>query len=303
MALRDPYQILGVSKTATQDEIKSAYRKLAKTLHPDFNPNNKDASEKFKDVSWAYAQVGTAEARTKWDNGGTQEQQEAAWRDHGPYYYETQTGPDARYTNNFGDSQNFEDLFSNIFGRRNSSRRNQQSRDNFEADENYQMEVDLSDALRGAERVLTLPSGVQLQVKIPPGIREGQKLRLAKKSSRGGDVFIEIKYRIPPRFRRMDFYDLEMDVPISLSEAVLGGEIRVPVPEGHIVLTVKKGANTGTRLRIRGKGLPKKDSTKDNRGDAYAVLKVQMPEHVDPELESAIRNWSKTHSYDPRAGG
>jgi DnaJ-class molecular chaperone len=301
----DPYSTLGVSAKATQDEIKSAYRKLAKKLHPDLNPGNKKAETQFKDVNKAYDLIGTPENRGKYDRGETTEQQEEAFRNHqsrrgrsrgGPFYQETQGDPGARYSTSFEgfDPSMFESLFGEeIFkGRRRSSRGD---------DQYYSMEIDFNTSILGGEKEITLPSGNRLRVKIPGGIREGQKLRLAGKGDPGdggapGDIYVEIKISPSKLFRRVGT-DIEIDLPLSLSESILGAEVRVPTVDGYVLVKIPKGLSSGARVRIKGKGVP----SSGGRGDQYVVVKIVMPEKIDPKLEEAIATWGKDHKYDPRA--
>lgn len=276
----DPYSVLGVSKTASADEIKNAYRGLAKKLHPDLNPGNKEAEKRFKEVSSAYEILGDQEKRAKFDRGET-ENPEGAQR--GPFYYETQQGG-GRYSHSFD-----EDLFRN-FG------------DIFRGeDREYEMSIDLADAVLGGEREITLPDGRKLRLKIPPGIESGRKLRFRGQGgppvgdAPPGDAYVKIHVRTHPGFDR-NGSDLESELAISLTEAVLGGEVRVPTIDGAVLLKIPPGSNTGSKLRVRGKGIPHGGA----RGDQIVSLKVVLPDQIDPELENAIRNWSERHTYDPR---
>ncbi len=299
MASFDPYSTLGVSTTATQNEIKSAYRKLAKKLHPDLNPGNKQAEAKFKDVNKAYDLIGIPENRGKYDRGETTEQQEEAFRGRqrgGPFYHESQNNSGARYSTSFEgfDPSIFESLFGEEVyqGRRRSSRGD---------DQYYSMEIDFNTSILGGEKEITLPSGNRLRVKIPGGIREGQKLRLTGKGDPGnggapGDVYVEIKITPSLMFRRVGT-DLEIDLPLSISESVLGAEIKVPTVDGHVLVKIPKGLSSGARVRIKGKGVP----SAGGRGDQYVVVKIVMPEKIDSKLEEAIHHWSKDHKYNPRA--
>jgi DnaJ-class molecular chaperone len=302
MASFDPYSTLGVTPSATQDEIKSAYRKLAKKLHPDLNPGNKSAETRFKGVNKAYELIGTPEAKTKFDRGETQEQQEEAFRSRrasgasgGPsYYYETQNDPNARYSSSFEgfDPSAFEDLFGGGgFGR---------NREQAPGNEQYSMEIDFNTSILGGEREITLPSGDRLRVKIPPGIREGQKLRLAGKgpksrSGKSGDVYVEIRVAPSNLFRRVGT-DLEIDLPLSLAEIILGGEVKVPTVGGQIMVKIPKGVSSGSRIRLKGKGVP----SNAGLGDLFAIVKIVMPEKIDPELEEFFRKWIEKHNYNPR---
>lgn len=327
-AMKDPYQILGVSKTASQDEIKNAYRALAKKYHPDLNPGNKEAENKFKDISHAYELVGTPEARAKYERGefeqvppgfdgfaGFGKRGRPGGGGAGPFYYQTQEGPAGqagRYSFSFGGEGFDEDIFESIFGglggagmgggRR--SARGASSQGFPGQDVLYQMEVDLRDAVRGAEREITLPTGKRLAVKIPAGVTDGTKLRFAGLGEPGlnggpaGDAFIEIRVREDARFKRQGDH-LIMELPISLSEALFGGEVRVPTIDGEVMLKIPPRSNTDQKMKLSGKGVYNR-STK-RRGDQIVVLKVMLPKKPDPELEEALKRWSERHHYDPRA--
>jgi len=331
--MKDPYQILGVSKTATQDEIKSAYRNLAKKLHPDLNPGNKAVEEKFKDISLAYERIGTAEARAKFDRGETPEQQQeqaqeqarryaeaqarASQGGRGPFYHDTQQDG-GRYSYSFGGDMGGDDFFENLFkaagqtgrtrgahGSRdyyNKGQRQEGMTDDFPGqDRLYQMSVDFKDAVLGTEREITLPNGKRLHVKIPAGVETGTKLRFKNQGDPGigngppGDAYVEITVRPLQGFKRTGF-DIETEVAVSFIEAILGAEIKVPTLEGHVMLKVPPGVSTGSRLRIKGKGVA---SIKE-KGDQIVSIKIVMPKKNDPSLESAIKELSQKYSYNPR---
>lgn len=290
--MSNPYQILGVAETATLEDIKKAYRKLAKKYHPDLNPGNKEAEKKFKDVSHAFDLIGTEEARTKYDRGETEDQQRQQYEDfmkrsqNQRYYSDTQ-GPHSRYTQNFGDDIDMEDLLSGIFGNRQRSRGPQS--------EVYQLEIELREAIIGGEKVITLPSGKTLQVKIPAGITGGKKLKFKGLGREGGDVYVEISVKEDPRFRIVG-KDLLTDIDISFFEAALGGEISVPTVEGSVLMKVPPGVTTGSKLRLKGKGL----GTGDDRGNIIVNLRIVMPKTIDPALREELGKLAGRHPYDPR---
>lgn len=300
--INDPYQILGVARTATQDEIKSAYRNLAKKLHPDLNPGNKTAETKFKDVASAYERIGTAEERAKFDRGETAEQQQE--KSSQRHYHETQQDQ-GRYSYSFGKGMGGEDFFENLFRSQNRGPEGAQARgapiDFAGEDHLYQMSVDFKDAILGAEREITLPHGKRLQVKIPPGVETGSKLRFKNQGGPGigkgpaGDAYIEITVRELTGFTRAG-RDIETETPISFIEALLGAEIKVPTLEGSVMLKVPPGVSTGSRLRIRGKGV----AYGKDPGDQLVKLKIVMPKKTDPSLEETVRNWNGKYSYNPR---
>jgi len=303
MAL-NPYEILGISKTATQEEIKNAYRRLAKQYHPDLNPGNKAAEKKFKEVNQANELLGNAETRSKYDRGELNESGQANFtedprttgnKNRGPFYYETQN-QGGRYSFSFDDLN--DDFLSSILG---SARRRSQASPG--SDVNYKMEISLKDAFQGKETEVTLPSGKRFLVKIPAGIVSGTKLRFRGQGGSpigqapAGDLYIEVSVRPSHLFRRVG-QDVEMDLPISIHEAILGAEIQVPTLGGPVILKIPPGVNTDSKLRIRNKGFPMHGSKQ--RGDQIAVLKLMLPKKVDSELRSAIQEWSKNQTYDPR---
>jgi DnaJ-class molecular chaperone len=297
----DPYQVLGVKREASQEEIQKAYRKLAKKLHPDLNPGNKKAEEKFKEVSAAYGLLSDPDKRGRFDRGeidasGAERPRQRFYRDFaegdGAHVYTSDAG--------FADMDGMDDILSGIFGERGRRAGTFRMRG---GDLQYRLEVDFLDAINGANRRITLPDGSVLDVAIPPGTRDGQVLRLRGKGRAGlnggppGDALVEIAVRPHPYFRR-EGDDIRLDLPISLTEAVLGAKIKVPTPTGPVTMTVPKDANTGTTLRLRGKGAPR---SKSGRGDQYVTLKVMLPEQHDPELASFVSRWS-SRDYDPRRG-
>jgi DnaJ-class molecular chaperone len=290
----DPYTVLGVKKGASQDEIQKAYRRLAKKLHPDLNPGNKRSEDQFKEVSAAYDLLGDPDKRARFDRGeidatGAERPQQHFYRDFADSGspYESDAG--------FADFAGSEDILSEIFGR--AGRTTMRMRG---SDVHYRLDLDFLDAINGGKRQITLPDGSVLDVSIPPGTRDGQILRLRGKGRPGvgggapGDALIEVEVR-PHRFFTRKGDDIHVDLPVSLSEAVLGGKVKVPTPSGAVTMTVPKWANTGTVLRLRGKGVPRVDGS---RGDELVTLKVVLPEKPDPELEKFVAQWRG--AYSPR---
>lgn len=302
----DPYAALGVSKTATQNEIKKAYRSLAKKLHPDLNPGNTEAEKKFKEVSHAFDLIGTEEARGKFDRGETQEHEQARYEEafnqrRGPFYSNTQETPGGgRYTYNFEGDFNDEDLFESIFGRRSRSRRAQSGGFPGE-DQLFQLEVEFEEAALGAEKVITLPNGKRLQVKIPAGIEDGKRLRFSGQGGAGiqgapaGDLYLEIKIKEKAGFKRFG-KDIETEVPISLFEAALGGEIPVRTLDGQVMLKIPAGTSSGSRLRVKGKGA----GAGEKRGNLIVTLKIIVPKDLNPEMKASLETMKDKYAYDPR---
>ncbi|UGY08557.1 DnaJ C-terminal domain-containing protein [Phyllobacterium pellucidum] len=299
MASADPYDQLGVARDASQKDIQKAYRRLAKKLHPDLNPGDKEAQGKFQDLSTAYEILSDEEKRARFDRGeidasGAEQQQQRYYRDFAQAGAGSQRYEDSSGFADFGDAS---DVFSTFFSQR--GRRNFRLRG---ADRHYQLEVDFLDAVNGASRRITLPGGSTIDVSIPPGTRDGQTLRLAGKGEPGpdggqaGDALIEIAVRPHPFFKR-DGRDVRLDLPISLTEAVLGGKVTVPTPTGPVTATIPKGSNTGKTLRLKGKGIPGRDG---KRGDEYLTLQVMLPDLPDAELEAFVSRWAAGRSHNPR---
>ena len=298
MATADPYQTLGVTRSASQDEIKNAYRNLAKKFHPDLNPGNKSSENKFKEIGLAYEMIGSPDQRAKYDRGEfVAEDQKFRRPQEGPYYYQAHGNSGGeRYTGGYSDLG--DDFFESLFGRSHRSTEGARSGPLSGQDEIYQAEVDLKDTIHGAEKELTFPNGKRLSVKIPPGARNGTKLRLPKQGGRGmgggppGDAYIEIHIRPMPGFHEQGD-NLMMELPISLSNAVLGGQIEVPTVDGTVLMKIPPQVNTDSKLKLSGKGLFNRKT--NHRGDQIMTLKVYLPDPIDSELEEAIKKWSEKH--------
>lgn len=297
--MKNPYEVLGVAATASGAEIQSAYRKLAKKLHPDLNPGDKAAEEKFKEVAVAYDLLSDADKRKRFDAGEIDES--GAERPQHHYYRDYATSDQGdRYADasGFSDFMDQDDAFAELLRRSQQARANRRGQDL-----HYHLAVDLVDSITGATKRLTLPDGGTIDVKIPAGLVDGQTLRLKGKGAPGsgkggpGDALIEVEVRPDRRFTR-DGDDITLELPISLTEAVLGGQVRVPTPTGDVTMSVPKGSNTGTKLRLRGRGVPRREG---GQGDQFVQLKVVLPKSPDPELESFVSGW-KDKDYDPREG-
>ncbi|MDP9810765.1 DnaJ-class molecular chaperone [Rhizobium tibeticum] len=299
---RDPYELLGVKKDATQKDIQSAFRKLAKKLHPDLNPGDKKAEDRFKEISGAYELLSDEEKRGRFDRGeidmtGAEQAQRHYYRD-----YASTAGADNPYHNSagFADFGDSDDIFSSFFSRRaRSSEFRAQGQDR-----HYAMEVDFLDAVNGTKTQIRLPDGPALDLQIPPGTRDGQTLRLRGKGEPGigggpsGDALVEIRVR-PHRFYIRDGDDIRFDLPITLREAVLGGKVRAPTPSGPVNLTLPPHSNTGKLLRLKGKGIPKKGA---GAGDIYISLKIVLPDAPDQKLTDFMTGWTAGDTQDPRKG-
>ena len=289
----NPYEVLGVAKDASAEDVRKAYRALAKKLHPDLNPGNKTTEEKFKDVSAAYDLIGDPEKRARYDQGEI----DASGAERPPrgFYREHAGGPADRYASadGFADMTAADDILAEIFRRGGGSDLRMRGQN-----AHYRLELDFLDAVNGAKRQVTLPDGSVLDVTIPPGTRDGQTLRLRGKGLPGlnggppGDALVEIAVRPHRTFTRKDD-DIHIELPISLREAVLGGKVDVPTPDGAVTMTVPRWSNTGSVLRLKGKGVPRRDGS---RGDQYVTLEVMLPAKPDAELERLISQWQSGRS-------
>jgi DnaJ-class molecular chaperone len=301
----DPYAVLGVPKTATQDQIKKTYRKLAKKLHPDLHPDDPGKQAEFQEISAAYDLLGDPEKRKRFDAGEIDASgQERPERQ----YYHHYAGQDAgrRYDPGAGtgDFEDASDLFSEIFGQRQRSGGGD-FRQEFHArgpDIRYHLDVDFMDAARGIKREITLPDGKSIQITIPPGLKDGQTMRLRGKGGPGigqgqaGDALVTIAVRPHAIFAR-DGDNIEMELPITLDEAVLGAKVEVPTISGAVTMTIPKGTSSGHRLRLRGKGI---STGKGGAGDQFVRLRIVLPDKIDGDMEDLAKRWRDHANIDPR---
>ena len=305
MAARDPYEVLGLKPGASDNEIRNAYRKLAKKHHPDLNPGNKPAEERFKELSAANDLLSDPERRARYDRGeidasGQERPQRPSWQSHaeGPQGMRFRPGGAGNGGVNI-DEQDIGDIFAELFRREGGARSHPRARG---GDLQYTLAVDFLDAIGGATRRLTLPQGKHLDVRVPPGIEDGQVMRLKGQGQPGhnggpaGDALIEIHITPHPFFRR-DGRDIRFEVPVTLAEAVLGGKITVPSPSGNLSVTVPPRSDTGAQLRLRGKGVPAHAG--QPAGDAYVTLKVVIGT-VDDRLERFLRDRPPDPAGNPR---
>lgn len=294
--MRDPYEVLGVKRDASQEQIKRSYRQLAKKLHPDLNPGNAEAAAKFKDVSAAYDLLSDPEKRARFDRGEIDAS--GAERPERQYYRAYADSPQgAKYTAGMG--VDADDLFAELFGR--TRGREFKARG---TDVSYVMRVEFLEAAAGAKKRVTMADGRTLDVTIPPGTEDRQTLRLKGQGQPGfgggpsGDAYIEVHVQPHQFFTRKDS-DIHLELPVSLSEAVLGGKITVPTIDGEVAMTVPKGSNTGTTLRLKGRGV--RDRKSGIRGDQYVKLKIVLPDPPDPELTRFAESWDAGRRDDVRA--
>ena len=298
---QNPYAVLGVSKGASDDEIRNAYRKLAKDSHPDLHPGDKAAEERFKALNAAYDIVGDADKRAKFDRGEI-DATGSETRPHADYrrYADADGGRTYTYTSRgFGGEEDMSDILSQMFREGFRGRGGEQVRMRG-SDVRYNLTVGFLEAINGSKQRVTMPEGGVLDISIPQGVRDGQVLRLKGKGMPGlndgppGDALISIAVSPHPLFTR-DGDNIAVELPITLAEALNGAKVRVPTPAGAVTLTIPKGANTGNVLRLKGKGVA-------GKGDQLVTLKVVLPDAGDDDLAEAARRAEQKRPYDPRRG-
>jgi len=300
----DPYEALGVKRTATDAEIKKAYRALAKKLHPDINPGDTAGEERFKAVSAAHTFLSDPEKRRRFDAGEIDASgAEMPPRDY--YRNHAGTGQENRYQSE-AEFDDLGDIFSRAFGSRGGGAggggaHGMKMRG---ADVQYHLEVSFLDAINGAKRRVTMPDGRSLEITIPAGIEDGKTLRLSGRGQPGfnggpaGDALILIAV-LPDLLFERDGTDILLDLPISIDEAVLGGSVAVPTTAGRVNLRVPPGSSSGRIMRLRGKGVAAKGRP---AGDQLVRLKIVLPDIIDDDLKTAIEGWHKDHPHDARSG-
>ena len=300
----DPYSALGLARTATADEIKKAYKRIARESHPDLNPGDPKAADRFKAAAAAHDLLKDPEQRARFDRGeidaaGQERPERRFYRDYAE-------GPEATYNTSRGyqDFGDFSDVFSDLFGegRRSGAGSRSGTGSGFAmrgADQHYVLELGFLEAARGATRRITLPGGSTLDVKIPEGIADGQVIRLRGKGGEGqgggaaGDALVTITVAAHPTFRR-EGNDIHLDLPVSIDEAILGAKVETPTIAGPVALSIPPGASSGRMLRLKGRGV--------RGGDQFVTLRVMVPAEPDPELQEFLRCWRDRHPQDPRKG-
>lgn len=302
--MKDPYAILGVSKSASADEIRRAYRKLAKELHPDARPGDKAAEERFKEVGQAFKLLSDPDTKTKFDRGEI----DAEGNERPAFHFRSRPGGPAGQRGPSGRFEDISDLFSDLFsdfgqgGRQGpGAGAGARPRPMKGRDLKAGVTVSFEEAMRGGKRRVGLTGGRTVEVAIPAGVTAGQVLRLRGQGEPGGqggpagDCLIEVAIRPHPFFRR-DGADVRLDLPITLKEALFGGAVRAPTVDGPVEVRVPAGANSGAQLRLRGKGAPKPGG---GQGDQIIKLIIDVPMN-DPSLEAFIEDWTPPPGYDPR---
>lgn len=296
----DPYKVLGVSRDAGDDDIRKAYRELAKKNHPDLNPGDRAAEDRFKAITAANDILGDPEKRKRFDEG---EIDASGAETHRQFYREYAEGADAHPYRSSAGFEDLGDVFADLFGH---ARQGGGGTVRMQGgDVRYTMEVDFLEAANGSKKRITMPDGQALDITIPEGMEDGRQLRLRGKGMPGigdgppGDAYVVVHVRPHTIFRRRG-RDILIDLPVSLTEAVLGAKIQTPTIGGEVTLTIPKGANTGMTLRLREKGI--RDARDGKRGDQFVELRVVLPDKPDQELEDFVRRWGEDHPYDPRHG-
>jgi DnaJ-class molecular chaperone len=322
--MRDPYEILGVSKTASEAEVKSAYRKLAKKLHPDANKHDPKAASRFAELNAAYEIVGDDEKRKAFDRGEIDAEGKPRFQGFsgqpggGPWgqsagnaHFESFSfGPDGFQRGTSGGGGGFEDLLRGMFGGAAGGGRGGRTM-HFETEDfatqggqdlHATLTITLPEAATGSNARVSLPTGKEVDVKIPAGITDGQQIRLKGQGwpsahGRAGDALITVNVAPHPLFKP-DGADLRLELPVTLYEAVLGGKVRVPTLDGAVELAIPAGTNSGRTFRLKGKGLKAKGAT----GDLLATVRVMLPEKADDAFKKLMEQWRADKPYDPRKG-
>ena len=303
----DPYQELGVSRSAGADDIRKSFRKLAKQLHPDQNPGDKAAEERFKRVSAAFDILGDPEKKAKFDRGEIDADGHEAMRGFDPrgaggFGGGRGSGGQGGAGGGFGaqfEGVDLNDILGGMFDRGGGPRGGFGPQRG--VDVRSRLEVDLEEAIRGGSKRVAFPDGRQIDVNIPKCAYDGQVLRLRAQGQPGrsgqpGDALIELAVRSHPHYRR-EGADLHMDLPVTLYDAVLGAKVQAPTPDGEVSLSVPKGATSGAVLRLKGRGAV--EAKTGRRGDLFAKLMVALPEG-DPDLTGLAEAMKRDRPYTPR---
>jgi DnaJ-class molecular chaperone len=330
--MRDPYDVLGVSKSASEGDIKSAYRRLAKKLHPDANKHDPKAATRFAELNAAYEIVGDADKRKAFDRGEIDAEGKPRFQGFegfgaqpgggfnpgggGAHFESFSFGPDGfRRSGTGGGGAGIDELLRGMFGGGARGGRpgsggfgNVFEGEDFGAASNAgqdlhaSLTISLNDAANGTKTRVHLPTGKDVEVKIPAGIASGQQIRLRGQgwpsaNGRAGDALITVNVAPHPLFKP-DGTDLRLELPVTLYEAVLGGKVRVPTLDGAVELAIPAGTNSGRTFRLKGKGL----KAKNGAGDLLATVRVMLPETEDDDLKTLMKSWRDKKPYDPRGG-
>jgi DnaJ-class molecular chaperone len=320
--MRDPYEILGVQRSAGEGEIKKAYRKLAKALHPDRNPDDPKARDKFAELNNAYEILGDEDKRKQFDRGEIDAEGKPRFTGFegfsrgGPRGAGAGAGGFEGFNFGFdpaaggfrasrGGGAGFDagDIFSELFGAAASARAGAGQRTRAQAGEDVRSEahITLAEAVKGTKVRITLPTGKEIEANVPPGIVDGKVIRLKGQGRSGqagapaGDLLLTIKVKPDRRFA-VEGNNLRLRLPVRLDEAVLGAKVRVPTIDGAVEMTIPPHSSSGRTLRLRGKGLP----TGDGAGDLLVTVEIMLPPEKDAELEALMKRWAEEQDFDPR---
>jgi DnaJ-class molecular chaperone len=324
--MRDPYEVLGVDRKASAGDIKSAFRKLAKKLHPDANKNDPKAAARFAELNAAHELLGDEDKRKAFDRGEIDAEGKPRFRGFEGFGGGARAqpgggfGPDVNFESfSFGPEGftrtarggrgggfgGFEDILKEAFGHmgRGARGRSRVEPDDFGvgADVHATLTVTLPEAARGVTERLRLPTGKDVDVKIPAGIADGQQIRLKGQGVPGqggaGDALITVSIAPHPIFT-LDGADIRIDLPVTLYEVALGAKVRVPTLDGPVEVTLPPWTAGGRTFRLKGKGFP----AKTGRGDLLATVRIALPERSDAELEALMKKWQAGKPYNPRKG-
>ena len=292
----DPYKMLGLMRAATEADIRRAFHKLAKELHPDVRPGDKASAERFKKISAAYDLLGDPEKRARFDRGEIDAGGEPQRN------YERQ-GAGARGRAGGSVDPGFSDIFSDLFGGRGGPRGAGGAGFSLKGqDARYTLDVDFLEAVLGAKKRVTMPDGGALDLNVPEGVADNQVLRLKGKGGPGirggeaGDALVEVRVRAHEKFRRQGD-DILLDVPVTLDEAVLGARIEVPTTSSRVALTVPKGTSSGRAFRLKGKGV--RNAATGAIGDQIVTVRIELPPVIDDSLAYFLAEWRQKNGYNP----
>ena len=305
VAFRDYYEVLGVPRDASSDDIRGAYRKLARQYHPDVN-KDPGAEDRFKEIAEAYEVLRDPEKRQRYDRLGANWKAGEDVSGAAGFGDFAQQGGFGDVRVEFGDGAGFSDFFESFFGARGGGRRTT-GFDGFStrgADQEAQLELSLEEAARGGRRKISLGDGRDYEVNVPAGVRDGQRIRLAGEGGRGaaggsaGDLFLRVRLKPHPRFR-VQGRDLYVELPVAPWEAALGATVEVPTLEGRTRIKVPPGSSSGRRLRLKDEGMPGQTG---GSGDLYATVKIEVPKKLSKEERQLFERLAEVSSFDPRSG-
>jgi curved DNA-binding protein len=299
VGFRDYYEVLGVPRGAGDEEIRSAYRKLAREYHPDVN-KDPGAEDRFKEVSEAYEVLRDPEKREKYDRLGSN------WRAGEDVSGASGFGGGfgGGSAQGFGDGDGFSDFFESFFGGRRGGSRGFEGFSMRGGDQEAPLEVTLEEAARGGKRRISLADGRDFEVQIPPGVRDGQKIRLAGQGGEGasggpaGDLYLRVRIKPHRRFRR-EGDDLVVEIPVAPWEAALGATVPVPTLDGSAKVKVPAGSSSNRRLRLKGEGMPTPGGRK---GDLYASVRIVVPKKLEKRERELFEELAAVSRFDPRRG-